>query len=129
MAVKEITAKFTTDIIGITAYGLNVNSLNNPDAEFRRHGKKIFEYSLYRGFEFLSVFFFPTIFRWTGMRTFGKESTGFLRRVLWETLIERTKSGQKRNDLIDTLIELRNTYKDQDIGGFSKQNDSNVLNA
>jgi cytochrome P450 family 6 len=129
MEVKDLSAKFTTDIVGITAYGLNVNSLNNPDAEFRKYGKKIFKFNLIRGFEFLSIFFFPTLVRWTGMRTFGKEATGFLRTALWETLIERMKSGQRRNDLIDILIELRDTYKDQNIGGFSKQNDSNVFNA
>ncbi|XP_039315612.1 cytochrome P450 6k1 [Solenopsis invicta] len=127
--VKDLTAKFATDIIGITAYGLNVNSLNNPDAEFRKYGKKIFEYNIIRGFELLSMFFFPTIVRWTGMRTFGKEATGFLRSVLWETLTERIKTGQKRNDLIDTLIELQNTYKDQNIGGFKFDGDDLVAQA
>lgn len=121
LEMKDLTAKFSTDIVGITAYGLNVNSLNNPNAEFRKYGRMIFEYDLIRGFEFLSIFFFPRLVRWTGMRTFGKDATNFLRRVLWDTLTERMKSGEKRNDLIDTLIELRTTYKDQDIGGFSKQ--------
>ncbi|XP_011689077.1 PREDICTED: cytochrome P450 6k1-like [Wasmannia auropunctata] len=115
--IREVTAKFSTDIIGTTAYGLNVNSLNNPDAEFRRHGKKVFHIDFFRGYEMLAMFFLPGIFRLAGWKVFGKESTVFLRNALWETLIQRTESGIKRNDLIDVLIELRKTYGDQDIGG------------
>ncbi|XP_011878637.1 PREDICTED: cytochrome P450 6k1-like [Vollenhovia emeryi] len=120
MDIKELTAKFTTDIIGTAAYGLNVNSLNNPDAEFRRHGKLIFYFNFIRALEFLAMFFLPNIISITGIKTFGKESSNFLRKVFWETITQRIKSGEKRNDLIDILIELRNTYGDQDIEGFSK---------
>lgn len=122
MEMKDLTAKFATDIIGSTAYGLNVNSLNNPDAEFRKYGRKVFEFDFVRGFEFLAMFFLPTIFRLAHMKVFGKETTTFLRNVFWETITERMKSGNKRNDLIDILIELKQTYGDQDVGGgFSKQ--------
>ncbi|XP_036150303.1 cytochrome P450 6k1-like isoform X1 [Monomorium pharaonis] len=130
MEIKDLTAKFATDIVGITAYGLNVNSLNNPDAEFRKYGRMIFDFDFFRGFEFLSILFFPTLARWTGMKTFGKDATKFLRKVLWETLSERMNSGEKRNDLIDTLIELKKTYKDQDIGGgFKFEGDDLVAQA
>lgn len=40
--VKEILARFTTDIISSCAFGILANSLHNPDSEFRKYGKKIF---------------------------------------------------------------------------------------
>lgn len=107
--MKDLSAKYGTDIIGTTAYGLNVNSLNNPDDEFRRHGKQIFQFNTFRSFEFLSMFFFPNIVRMAGMKFFGKEATVFLRQVLWDTITQRMKSGEKRNDLI--LISLLNRKK------------------
>lgn len=111
--IKELTAKFTTDVIGSTAYGLDVNSFKDPNAEFRKYGKMIFDYNIIRGYEMLAVFFLPHIVRLTKIKLFGKEPTKFLRRVFWETLDQRIKSGQKRNDLIDILIELKQNANDQ----------------
>lgn len=122
MDVKDLTAKFATDMIGCIAYGLNVNSLNNPNAEFRKYGKMIFEYGYVRGFEMLATFFLPHIVRITGIKTFGKESSYFLRKVFWETINQRIESGMKRNDLIDILIELKKSHSHQNIEGFGKQN-------
>lgn len=59
--VRELTAKFTTDVIGSTAYGLDVNSFKDPNAEFRKYGKMIFQYDTIRGLEMLAIFFLPTI--------------------------------------------------------------------
>lgn len=117
--IKDLAAKFTTDIIGTTAYGLNVNSLNNPDAEFRKYGQMIFNFNILRGFEFLAMFFFPSIVRFAGFKMFG-EANIFLRKVFWDVITQRMESGAKRNDLIDLLIELKETHKDQDIADFSK---------
>lgn len=125
--IKDIAAKFTTDVIGCTAYGLNVNSLNNPDAEFRKHGRMIFDYDNIRGYEMLAVFFLPGLANMTRMNFFGKDASAFLRKVFWDTINQRIESGEKRNDLIDILIELRNSYGDQDIGGFSKQDDTSIM--
>lgn len=119
--MKDLTAKYSTDIIGTTAYGLNVNSLNNPDDEFRRYGRTVFPVNTLRSFEILSIFFLPNIVRMASMKFFGKEATIFLRKVLWDAITQRMESGEKRNDLIDILIEQRKTYGDQDLGGFSKK--------
>jgi cytochrome P450 family 6 len=127
--IKDVTAKFTTDIIGSIAYGLNVNSLANPDAEFRKHGKKIFHYDLLRAFEFLAVFFFPKIVPLLRIKAFGRNSTVFLRNVFWETITKRMESGEKRNDLIDILVELKKTYSDQDGGGIKFDGDDLVAQA
>ncbi|EZA62496.1 Cytochrome P450 6k1 [Ooceraea biroi] len=127
--VKDLAAKFTTDIIGCTAYGLNVNSLNNPDAEFRKYGKMIFDYDNVRGYELFAVFFLPDLARMIGIKTFGKDSSAFLRKVFWETINHRMESGEKRNDLIDILIDLKKTYGSQDIDGFKFDGDDLVAQA
>lgn len=106
--VRDLTARFTTDVIGSTAYGLDVNSFKDPDAEFRKYGRMIFQYDAIRGFEMLAIFFLPHIVRLAKIKMFGKEPTDFLRKVFWETLRQRMESGVKRNDLIDILIELKN---------------------
>jgi len=119
--IKEVTAKFATDVIGSTAFGLDVNSFQDPNAEFRKYGKMILYYNTIRAFELLAIFFFPNIVRLAGIKMFGKEPSVFLRKVFWETINERMKSGEKRNDLIDILVELKQSVNDQNnLKNFSK---------
>lgn len=105
--VKELCAKYTTDLIGTTAYGLKVNSLNNPDAEFRRCGREIFLFNFYRSLELTSIFFSPGLVKPLGFKFFSNKGSEFLRHAFWDTIKERERSGQKRNDFIDLLIELK----------------------
>ncbi|XP_011689075.1 PREDICTED: cytochrome P450 6k1-like [Wasmannia auropunctata] len=127
--VRDLTARFTTDIIGSTAYGLDVNSFKNPNAEFRKYGKMIFDYDSVRSFELLSIFFLPTLVRLARVKMFGKEPTDFMRRVFWETLAQRTESGVKRNDLIDILIELKNNNNIQEHKDFTFDGDDLLAQA
>lgn len=59
MDMKELCAMYTTDMIGTTGYGLKVNYWNNPDAEYRKNGHKIFTFNLLRSMEMTSAFFAP----------------------------------------------------------------------
>ncbi|KAK2585575.1 hypothetical protein KPH14_010209 [Odynerus spinipes] len=127
--VKDICAKFTTDLIGTTAYGLKVNCLNNPNAEFRECGKKIFDFTMRRGFEILTMFFMPSLIKIVRPSFFGKESGDFLRRVFWDTADFRMKSEIKRGDLIDVLIELKKNHENEDLGGFRFDGDDLVAQA
>lgn len=97
-------------MIATTAFGLKVNSLNNPEAEFRKTGRKIFAQSLYRNFEIISMFFMPEIVKPLHLKFMSKECSDYLRKTLWEVILERERSGIKRNDLIDLLVELRQSY-------------------
>ncbi|XP_012288296.2 uncharacterized protein LOC105704030 [Orussus abietinus] len=127
LEVKEICAKFATDLIGTTAFGLRVNSLNNPEAEFRKWGKQVFNYSFKRGLEMTLLFFAPKLAAPLGLSFFEKDSSKFLRSTFWGTINERIKSGGKRNDLIDLLVELKNS--EQDIEGFKFDGDDLVAQA
>ncbi|XP_050485243.1 cytochrome P450 6k1-like [Bombus huntii] len=111
---KDICANFTTDIIGRTAFGLKVGSLENPKAPFRECGRKIFDYDFHRSMEFLAIFFFPGLVKYLKPKFLGKEATKFFRSIFWDVIEQRVGSGQKRNDLIDMLIEMRETYKNDE---------------
>lgn len=56
-----------------------------------------------------------------GFEVFTKDAAKFLRDAFWGTINERIKSGIKRNDLLDLLIEVRKKQQDTgDFGDFSE---------
>ena len=111
---KDICGNFTTDMIGSTAFGLKVGSLENPKAPFRECGRKIFDYDFHRSMEFLIIFFIPGLVKYLKPKFFGKKATNFLRSVFWDVIEQRVDSDQKRNDLIDLLIEMREKYRNDE---------------
>ncbi|XP_043249709.1 cytochrome P450 6k1-like [Colletes gigas] len=128
--IKEICARFTTDMIGSTAFGLKANALQDPKSPFREAGKRIISVNFPRNLEFLTIFFMPHLTKYTGAKFFGDESSRFLRSVFWEVINKRMETKEKRNDLIDLLIELKQKHEHEgDLGGFCFSGDDLVAQA
>ncbi|XP_014221929.1 cytochrome P450 6k1-like [Trichogramma pretiosum] len=113
LEVKDICAKFTTDVIGITAYGMRFNALSDENSYIRKVGKTIFKKSYKRHLEFLSTLLVPSIVDFFGFHLLGKASSQFLSDLFYRAMKERLDSGTKRADLIDFLIDLK---KEQENG-------------
>ena len=109
MKVKDKLSLFTTDVIASVAFGVNANALSNPKSEFGRISKILVEFTLYRGFEFTSAFLLPEITKFFNFKIFTEEGTEFMARTIAHVINEREKSRVKRNDLIDCLIEIKNS--------------------
>ena len=60
---KDIAGRFTTDVISSCAFGVEANSLKNPDSVIRQMGKKIFEPSWKSVLRIMTSFFAPDIAR------------------------------------------------------------------
>ncbi|KAH8405878.1 hypothetical protein KR215_011041, partial [Drosophila sulfurigaster] len=112
LEAKELCALFTTDVIATVAYGVQANSFTQPNSEFRRHGRAVFQFSLKRAAEFTLVFFMPQMVPHLGFKVVPAEATKFLRNTINYVMAERERSNQTRNDLIDLLIDFkRSTQK------------------
>ena len=115
--VRELTAKFTTDSIGVCAFGLNMNSLENEDSEFRRIGRKMFDTdfltTLKRSLRDLS----PTLLKLLYPILFNREVETFFISLMKDTIDYRTKNDIRRNDFVDLLMDIRkNPEKINNIG-------------
>ncbi|EFN78002.1 Cytochrome P450 6k1 [Harpegnathos saltator] len=127
--VKDFTTDITTNMICSIAFGLNIDAINNPECELRKTAREIFEVDKLRGFKLLMVFFYPQLSRYISLRFFEKKTSDLLRKIFWETINYRLKSGEKRNDVIDTLIDLKEKYKDQDFEDFKFDGDDLLAQA
>lgn len=109
---KEMLAKYTTDVISTTAFGIQSNSLNDPNATFRHFGKKIFEMTILRSMEVRSFFFMHWMAKTFNFVFLQKEASAFFKKVFWDAMNEREKNNIVRNDFMDTLIKLKNEPKE-----------------
>jgi cytochrome P450 family 6 len=108
LEMKNLASLYTTDSMASCIFGVQANSLQNPDGEFRRAGMAIFNPTLYRSIEFTSFFLLPQHMKLFRFQAFSATTSDFVKSTIPEVMNERKKSGEKRHDLIDIFIELEN---------------------
>uniref|UniRef100_T1GDL9 Cytochrome P450 n=1 Tax=Megaselia scalaris TaxID=36166 RepID=T1GDL9_MEGSC len=94
-------------VIASVAYGIEANSLKNPDGDFRRNGRALFKASFKRAVDFTSVFFLPQIIRLVDAKFFTNSQSKFLYSTITHVMELREQSGVFRNDLIDVLLSFK----------------------
>lgn len=104
--VKEALAKFTTDVIGNVAFGLEMNSIIDPDAEFRKMGKKIFQVSSNMQIKILLATSYRALARKLHVTVFPTDVAKFFLKTIRETVNYRQENNIKRNDVMNLLIDM-----------------------
>ncbi|KAK7867291.1 hypothetical protein R5R35_002118 [Gryllus longicercus] len=105
--MKETLAQYATDVIGSCAFGLQINSLGDPDCEFRRMGKKMFEPTLASALRRFTLIFLPTLAKVLNVSLIGGDVTRFFRAAVRETVALRERHGVLRHDFLHLLLQLR----------------------
>lgn len=111
---KEVSAKFTTNMIATCAYGIDANCFVADNSDFRVAGRKIFDNASFSCFKRICYIFAHTIVTMFRFRFIHEPSANFLGKTLWETIRERQARKISRNDLIDILIKLKNEDSSDD---------------
>lgn len=106
--MRDLTAKFTTDVIGTCAFGLECNSLKDSQSEFRRMGCAVLNSSPSLAMARLVRVFFPKLFKALKLRTFPFEVQQFFMGIVKQTIDFRNANQVRRNDFIQLLLELKN---------------------
>ncbi|KDR15962.1 cytochrome P450 6k1-like [Zootermopsis nevadensis] len=84
--VKETMTRFTTDVIASCAFGINSNSIKNPDAEFRRYMRKAVDFTFMKGLAALLGFLAPNLNKRLNLKVLDDDTTDYIRRTVWETV-------------------------------------------
>lgn len=106
--VKEALAEFTTDVIGNVAFGLEMNSIADPDAMFRKMGKKIFKQDTNIQLKVFLMTSFQSLALKLRMRFLPADVSDFFRKTIRETVDYRVENNIERNDVMDLLIKIMN---------------------
>ena len=105
--IKDVLARFSTDIISSCAFGIECNCLKNEDAEFRQWGRKIFEPSLKRMVIGILSGIAPVVLDTLKLSTLDSQVSKYFRNMVQETVEYREKNNVKRNDFLQLLIQLK----------------------
>ncbi|XP_068083899.1 cytochrome P450 6k1 [Anabrus simplex] len=105
--IKDVLAKFTTDVVSSVGFGIKTNALINPDDDFRRFLSKTFLYSPLGAIKVLAMFAGVPFLRLINATVLGTEISNFMRDVIWKTVQYRKETGHKREDFLDLLIQLK----------------------
>lgn len=106
--IKDIVARFTTDVIGSCAFGLDCSSLDDPKSAFRQNAKRAFDQPKYPSSALQLILMFKDLARKLHISSNHKEVTDFFFNVVQDTVSYREKNNVNRNDFMHLLIQLKN---------------------
>ncbi|KAH8375795.1 hypothetical protein KR200_008488 [Drosophila serrata] len=121
--LKSVMQNYAIDIIGSTIFGLDVNSFEHPDNKFRNLVTITRRNTSFNALFGMMIFLVPSIAK-IMFRMGLKNPVGLaMLEIVKETVEHREKHGIVRKDLLQLLIQLRNTGKidENDEKSFSIQ--------
>nr|CAD7569190.1 unnamed protein product [Timema californicum] len=112
--VKEIVVISATDVITKCLFSIEGDSLKKEDANFRKYGKKVFDFTLMRALELLTFVFVPSLNKLGCSIFFQKETDAFIKTKFKELIGERrTDRLHQKNDLINLLVKLTDSSSER----------------
>ncbi|CAH1965690.1 unnamed protein product [Acanthoscelides obtectus] len=106
--IKDIMSRFTTDVIGSCAFGIECNSLKDPNDDFRKNGRKVTDQLDFEGTvrQFLPFFVPHSLLKLTNFHSQNRSISSFYNRMVKATVNYRKDNNVVRKDFMQLLIEL-----------------------
>ncbi|XP_050305548.1 probable cytochrome P450 6a17 [Anthonomus grandis grandis] len=105
--LKDILLRYSTDVIGNVAFGLNVDTLTDPSDKFSELGKKALKPSLIK--MAIETILPHNLLRLLRYQTTPKDVREYFIKVVLDTMNFRTKHNIERNDFMQMMIQLNKT--------------------
>ncbi|KOX71585.1 Cytochrome P450 9e2 [Melipona quadrifasciata] len=108
--LKDIFTRYGNDVIATAAFGIDVNSLKDPDNEFYKRGVDVSSFGgTFRLMKFLLFRLSARLTRATGLTFLSRAAARFFRNVISETVTTREKRGIVRPDMIHLLMQAKDS--------------------
>lgn len=109
--LKELFERYTSDVISSCAFGLECNSLKNPNSEFLKIGRVIIKSMNLR---LIITYVIPhKILNFFKIRLTPKITQNFIRDIVQNTMKYREENNIQRTDLLQTLMQLKNDCNEE----------------
>lgn len=112
--IRDVFARFATNVIASVAFGIEIDCIENPNNEFRQYGQRIFKPSVRNILRANVNVFLPKLSKLLGLRFVDKDIGDFMIDTVRQNLEYREKNNVSRKDFFQLLMQLRNTGKVQE---------------
>lgn len=104
---REITSKFTTDVIGSCAFGIETSALEDEESDFRKIGMKICDSDFENVLRLKLRMYAPSLYDLIGYVFPDVTVTSFFTKLVTNTIKHRKENNVHRPDFIHMLMELQ----------------------
>ncbi|CAK9801806.1 Probable cytochrome P450 6a14 [Anthophora plagiata] len=105
--MREFSAKFTTDVIGSCAFGIDMNAMSNEQCKFRDIGREFFGPGWNQAIRLRVREAFPRLYTLLGHILPYDDMTTFFIKAVLDMIEYRKKNNIVRPDFINTLMDLQ----------------------
>ncbi|KAH8312624.1 hypothetical protein KR044_011733 [Drosophila immigrans] len=109
--MKSLMACYAIDIVASTIFGLEVNSFVDPDNEFQRVSKEVTANTIKNILRGTTSFLYPSVEKLFIRLGWPIDGTERMRELVHRTIAYREENNVVRHDLLQLLLQLRNTGK------------------
>ncbi|CAG9769801.1 unnamed protein product [Ceutorhynchus assimilis] len=104
--MKDTYTRYTNDVIATMAFGIKVDSLNEPENDFYLMGKRATNLNgLISRIKFLGYMVFPSLLKLLKVSLFPSDVSKFFQSIIYDNIKVRKEQGLVRPDLIHFLME------------------------
>ncbi|EDW80627.1 uncharacterized protein Dwil_GK11466 [Drosophila willistoni] len=107
--VKSVMQTYAIDIIGSVIFGLDINSYEHPDNKFRTLVTLARSNTRFTALFGMMIFLVPSIAKFLFALGFQNKVGQAMMEIVKETIENREKKGIVRKDMLQLLMQLRNT--------------------
>ncbi|XP_034947528.1 probable cytochrome P450 6a14 [Chelonus insularis] len=106
--MREIPARYATDVIGVCVFGLQANAIQDDNSLFRQMGRRIFDMNFKTASRILIGSFFPNVYKIMGYFLQDRVLENFIFGITKETMDYRKMNNIVKHDFVDLLMNLKN---------------------
>ncbi|KAJ8688568.1 hypothetical protein QAD02_024363 [Eretmocerus hayati] len=103
----EVAARYTTDVIGACAFGIDMKALGDEESEFRKVGKRFTHADKWRAFKIRFKQICPGLYQLLRPIMYDHEINDFFIGSMMQTMKYRKENNIRRGDFVDLLIDLK----------------------
>lgn len=105
--VPKLMCRFTTDIIGSCAFGVDPGSLKDEQSPFLTMSQKMFRADRATILKRYCRAFCPWLFRLLNLRTYSVNVEVFFTDIINQVLTERRETGKERSDFLQLMLNVQ----------------------
>ncbi|VEN39385.1 unnamed protein product [Callosobruchus maculatus] len=107
LEMKETFTRYATDVIASTAFGIEVDSMKQPDNPFYLMGKRATTFDYWKTMRFFMNVLVPKVCQIFRIRILDDETMSFFVNLVEDTIRMREEKGIVRPDMIHLMMEAR----------------------